>query len=231
MRCDLHVHTIHSGMCTVPIARKFCRESYTSAEAVYDRLKRLGIDLVTVTDHDSIDAAEILRGQPGFFLSEEVTCRLPGGSEAHVGVYGISERDHVDLQRHRNDPESFAAFIRERRLLASVNHIFSGLTGRRELSDFSWFARALPAMETRNGAMLGVANQNAETLCRWLGKAPLGGSDAHTLENAGAVWTRVHGARDVSEYLEGLRQRRGVVYGCSGAIAPSLVPCSRLLAS
>jgi hypothetical protein len=66
MRCDLHVHTIHSGMCTIPVARRFCRESYTDADAVYERLKRLGMDLVTVTDHDSIDAGESLRRRTRF---------------------------------------------------------------------------------------------------------------------------------------------------------------------
>ena len=49
MKCDLHVHTIHSGMCTVPGFRRICRESYNQPEAVYARLKDLGMDLVTST--------------------------------------------------------------------------------------------------------------------------------------------------------------------------------------
>ena len=61
MKCDLHVHTVHSGMCTVPVLNRICRESYSSAQHVYETLKRRGMDLVTVTDHDSIDAAEVLR--------------------------------------------------------------------------------------------------------------------------------------------------------------------------
>jgi predicted metal-dependent phosphoesterase TrpH len=103
MRCDLHVHTTHSGMCTVPILRKFCRESYNQPLEVYEKLKRLGMDLVTVTDHDSIDAVEDLRSRPDFFLSEEVTCTLPSGNQLHVGVYDITERDHIELQRRRHD--------------------------------------------------------------------------------------------------------------------------------
>src|ERR1700676_653314 len=87
MRCDLHVHTRHSGMCTVPVLSRICRESYNPPLAVYEILKRRGMDLVTVTDHDSIDAVEPLRRHPDFFLSEEVTCRMPSGTELHVGVY------------------------------------------------------------------------------------------------------------------------------------------------
>jgi predicted metal-dependent phosphoesterase TrpH len=168
-------------MCTIPVARRFCYESYTGAEAVYERLKRLGMDLVTVTDHDSIDAAESLRSHPDFFLSEEVTCRTPGGVEAHIGVYGITDRDHIEMQRRRNDPDAFGAYITENGVLASINHPFSGLTGARSLRDFDWFADVLPAFETRNGAMLEMANRHAGALCSWLGKAPVGGSDAHIL--------------------------------------------------
>ena len=40
--------------------------------ALESNAKARGMDLVTVTDHDSIEAVESLSGQPGFFLSEEV---------------------------------------------------------------------------------------------------------------------------------------------------------------
>jgi predicted metal-dependent phosphoesterase TrpH len=216
MRCDLHVHTIHSGLCTVPVANRFCQESYTEPEALYERLRQLGMDLVTVTDHDSIDAAERLRSKPDFFLSEEVTCLTPGGAEAHIGVYGISDRDHIELQRRRGDPDAFAAYVLEKGLLASINHPFSGLTGARSLSDFEWFVNVLPAIEIRNGAMLAVANQHAGAVCAWLGKAPVGGSDAHILKYAGSTWTEVRGARSAAEYLAGVRQGRGIVFGSSG---------------
>ena len=66
MKCDLHVHTVHSGMCTVPLLNRICRESYSAPQHVYETLKRRGMDLVTVTDHDSIDAAEVLRSHPAF---------------------------------------------------------------------------------------------------------------------------------------------------------------------
>ena len=73
MKCDLHVHTIHSGMCTVPLFNRICRESYNDPHRLYAALRQRGMDLVTVTDHDSIDAVEPLRHHPDFFLSEEVS--------------------------------------------------------------------------------------------------------------------------------------------------------------
>jgi predicted metal-dependent phosphoesterase TrpH len=82
-------------MCGVPLLGAICRESYNDPVAVYQKLKRLGMDLVTVTDHDSIGAVEALRSRPDFFLSEEVSCNLPTGTKLHVGVYDITERDHI----------------------------------------------------------------------------------------------------------------------------------------
>ena len=61
-----------SGMFAFPGLNRLCRESYNDPMDVYDRLKGRGMSMVTVTDHDSIDAAEALRGYPDFFLSEEV---------------------------------------------------------------------------------------------------------------------------------------------------------------
>ena len=66
-------------MCTFPLVKAFCRESYNQPRAVYAKL----------------DAAEALRSRSDFFLSEEVTCTLPGGTGLHVGVYDVTERDHA----------------------------------------------------------------------------------------------------------------------------------------
>src|SRR5215831_4813232 len=123
MRCDLHVHTDRSGMCTIPVLRRVCRESYNDPLAVYTLLKQRGMDLVTVTDHDSIEAAECLRSFSDFFLSEEVTCITPSGTELHAGVYDISERDHVEIQRRRADLPALAAYLTERNIFFTVNHV------------------------------------------------------------------------------------------------------------
>src|ERR1700723_3424486 len=114
MKCDLHVHTRHSGMCTVPVMKRICRESYNDPRDVYQTLKRRGMHLVTVTDHDSIDAAEPLRRHPDFFLSEEVSCSTEHGTHLHMGVYGIEERNHADLQLRRDDLPPLTAFLNEK---------------------------------------------------------------------------------------------------------------------
>jgi predicted metal-dependent phosphoesterase TrpH len=216
MRCDLHVHTIHSGMCTVPVLDRICRECYSDPEAVYETLKRRGMELVTVTDHDSIDAVERLRRHPDFFLSEEVSCRTSAGTHLHIGVYGIEDCDHMLMQRRAEDFPSLLAYLTERKLLFSVNHAFSGLTGSRTRADFEEFVAAFPAVETRNGQMLPAANRYAAEMSLLAGKVAVGGSDAHTIESLGRTYTEVSGARTPAEFLEGLKRGRGAVHGESG---------------
>lgn len=203
-------------MCTVPALRAVCRESYNEPEAVYGKLKRLGMDLVTITDHDSIDAIDCLRSHADFFLSEEVTCTLPSGTELHLGVYDISERDHVEIQRRRRDFESLAAYLAERRLFFSANHVFSSLTGRRAVEDFALFESVFDAIETRNGHMLALANDNAARLADFACRAEVGGSDAHAMASVGCAYTVVPGARSRQEYLDGLRRGQGKVRGETG---------------
>ena len=204
-------------MCTIPLLRRVCRESYNEPLAVYNKLKRLGMDLVTVTDHDSIDSAEALRSRPDFFVSEEATCRLPSGSELHIGIYDITDRDHLEIQRRRHDFECLLAWLRERNLLFSANHVFSSLTGRRHLADFELFESVFPALETRNGHMLARANENAAILADFSAKAEVGGSDAHAMASVGSAWTVVPRARSRQEYLDGLRRGLGKVRGATGS--------------
>jgi predicted metal-dependent phosphoesterase TrpH len=219
MRCDLHVHSIASGMCNTPILDRICRESYNQPAEVYTRLKQLGMSTVTLTDHDSIDAGEALRKHPDFFLSEEATVRMPGGTEMHLGVYGITERDHIEIQRRRKDFISLMMYLTEKKLFFSVNHMFSGLTGRRLDEDFCWFASYVPAFESRNGQMWPKANESAAKLASRLGKIAVGGSDSHTIAGVGRTYTEVPGARTANEFFAGLRAGHGQVHGDHGSYA------------
>jgi predicted metal-dependent phosphoesterase TrpH len=217
MRCDLHVHTVASGMFTTPVLDRICRESYNDATEVYERLKMLGMSIVTTTDHDSIDSAEELRKYPDFFLSEEVTVKMPTGTEVHIGVYDIRERDHVEIQRRRNDFIALMMYLSERKLFFSVNHVFSGLTGRRDERDFDWFASYVPAFEVRNGQMCEKANADAGNLAARFGKVAIAGSDSHALAGVGLTHTEVPGARTVDEFFSGLMQGHGRIHGAHGS--------------
>ena len=116
-------------MCDTPFFNRFCRESYNQPEEVYSRVKQLGMSMVTLTDHDSIDSAEVLRKYPDFFLSEEATVQMPGGTQMHLGVYGITERDHVEIQRRRKDFISLMMYLTEKKAVLQRQSRFLGAYG------------------------------------------------------------------------------------------------------
>lgn len=231
MRCDLHVHSVGSGMCNTPGLTRICKESYNDPAEVYSRCKRLGMSMVTITDHDSIDAAESLRKHRDFFISEEVTVRMPSGTEMHLGVYAITEKDHIEIQRRRSDFIALLMYLTERKIFFSVNHVFSGLTGRREEEDFNWFASYVPAFEVRNGQMWAEANLSAERLASKLGKIGIAGSDSHTLAGVALTFTEVPNARTVEDFFAGLRAGRGVIHGEHGRYTKITADIYRFAAS
>jgi hypothetical protein len=122
----------------------------------------------------------------------------------------------VEIQRRRGDFIALVMYLSERKLFFSVNHIFSGLTGRRELGDFDWLTSYVPGIETRNGQMCVTANETAETLAKRFRKVPIAGSDSHAPAGAGLTCTEVPGARTVDEFFCGLLQGRGQIHGAHG---------------
>jgi predicted metal-dependent phosphoesterase TrpH len=217
MKCDMHIHSYNSGACTSPVLRAFCRESYSDPAEVYETLQQRGMDLFTLTDHDSIDGCDLLRRNPNFFISEEVTCTMPSGTIAHIGVYDLNERQHIEIQRRRNDLVSLLIYLTEHRLFFSINHVFSNLTGRRAKEDFRWFSEYFPAVETRNAGIAGAANRQAVRFAARTKKIAIGGSDAHTLESTGVAFTEVRGARNKEEFFQGLHRGAARVRGEAGS--------------
>jgi predicted metal-dependent phosphoesterase TrpH len=219
MRADLHVHSRHSGPADLPVLRHLGRECYSEPREVYERARARGMDLVTLTDHDSIEGALEIAGLPEAFVSEEVTLVLPGGRQLHLGVFDITEAQHARISRLRFDPEALFAFLAEGRIPAALNHPFSALTGHRELVDLQSVLGRVPLMEALNGSMPPAHNEHARQLGRRAGMAPVGGSDSHTLAGVARACTGVPGARTREEFLAGLRNGFTVPQGRSGSYA------------
>jgi len=219
VRCDLHVHSRHSGPVDIRPFGWLVRESYSEPRAVYGEARRRGMDLVTLTDHDTIAGALEIASLPGTFVSEEVTCRLPGGRAVHVGVYDITEAQHETIARRREDAEALFAYLAEERIPAAANHLFAALTGPRETGDFHFALARLEMVEARNGMMSDGVNVRAARAARTARLATVGGSDAHTLASVARAFTVVPQARSRAEFLDGLRRGLTLPAGCSGSYA------------
>ena len=231
MRCDLHVHSIRSGSASAALLARFGYECYSEPAEVYEVARSRGMDLFTLTDHDTIEGALALANRPDCFVSEEVTCELPGGREVHLGVFDIGQTQHEAISRRRRDAEALFAYLAEQRIPAGVNHPFSALTGRREVDDLHLCLGRLAMIETRNGMMPATTNDLARRVGRAAGRAALGGSDAHTLSSVARAYTVVRGARTRAEFLEGLRQGMTIPMGRSGSYARFTGDIARVIAA
>ena len=140
LRADLHVHSWHSGHANHMRFLR-ARDCYSDPEAVYRAAKARGMDLVTITDHDSIGGClEFLDRHPDagdFFISEEIECLVPGlPLKVHIGAYDINERIHRDVQPLRRSVFETAAYLRQQGVFFTLNHLFFFLHGQMPLGDY-----------------------------------------------------------------------------------------------
>jgi predicted metal-dependent phosphoesterase TrpH len=203
------------------------RDCYSRPEDIYRVAKARGMDLVTITDHDSIDGClEFLDRHPAapdFFISEEVSCRLPKGDvEVHFGVYGLTERLHAELQPLRRDAFQVAARLREAGVFFVLNHLLHFYRRQLPLHEYLRLLDEVPGVEARNGTMIADHNELVERVAaEWSPGLPLsmvGGSDAHTLRRIARTWTEAP-AGDVASFLLSLRERRSRAGGAHGGTA------------
>lgn len=231
MRADLHVHSRHSGRASLPLLGRVAQECYAEPRAVYETALRRGMDLVTLTDHDAIDGALEIAALPGTFMGEEVTCALPGGRELHLGVFDFDERQHHQIALRRRDAESLFAYLAEQRLPVVANHLFSALTGRRQIADLDLALRHATHVETLNGALPASSNAWARGAAIDASRPMVGGSDAHTLQGVARAWTIVPGAGTKEDFLDGLREGRTIPEGRAGTYARLTLAIADLVAS
>jgi predicted metal-dependent phosphoesterase TrpH len=225
MRADLHVHSYHSGYAG---HMRFlqARDCYSEPEAVYRVAKARGMDLVTITDHDSIDGClEFLDRRPDaddFFISEEIECVVPGlPLRVHIGAYDISERIHWEVQPLRSSVYETSEYLRGQNVFFTLNHLFFFL--HRQMPLDLYLRSLLPlfsAFEVRNGTMLEAHNRLTEDIVlerRRTGSmaVAVGGSDAHTLAGIATTYTEAPG-RNRAEFLQNLRAGRTRVGGQHG---------------
>lgn len=228
LRADLHLHSYHSGYAG-HLRFLRARDCYSEPAAVYAAAKARGMDVVTMTDHDSIDGClEFLDGNPDaadFFISEEIECRFPDVDlKVHIGAYDINERIHRDIQPLRRNVFEAVAYLRSAGVFHALNHPFFFFKGQVPPSDYFGVVRRLfSAFEVRNGTMLTAHNDLTEAIVRrWAASShppltALGGSDSHTLRGIGTTYTEAPGStRD--EFLQSLRGGRARAGGRHGSV-------------
>lgn len=220
-RMDMHCHSRASdGPAAAALGLLEIPECYSPPEKVYEQARARGMDLVTITDHDTIAGGLELqeRGFEGFVLGEEVTVHFPEDRcKLHVLVWGLSPAQHEQIGSFglREDVYDFAHWLHENNLPHSFAHPLYVQNGRLTFWHIERCALLFKGWEALNGAhsgthqgvidryLTGLTPARVQELARrhqleplwsrvWC-KAVTGGSDDHGLLNIGRSWTAVEG--------------------------------------
>ena len=146
-------------------------------------------------------------------IGEEVSCWYKD-IQVHLGVYGMTEALHREIQPLRRNVFDVIACLRSAGVFFSLNHLLHFYRGQTPLADYLRLLDEVPALEARNGAMLPAHNLLIEAIVarRTAGNettlSAIGGSDAHTLRRVGRTWTEAPG-RNREEFLDSLTARAG----------------------
>jgi len=218
MKLDAHVHTHYSGMTSIWPLSLIMRESYNTPERVYRLAKSRGMDLVAITDHDTIDGALTLAHHPDVIVGCEVSASFPGtGVDVHLGVLDITPEQFARINQLRHDVAQLLPYLRESGIFTIVNHVASQVNGRMTPSHIASLMPWVDAFEVINGSRLPAQNRTAHALATASGLRHVGGSDAHTGRGIGQTWTVVDGVATREEFMRGLREGRGRAEGRQGS--------------
>lgn len=191
VRMDSHLHTLHSG------------DSVTTLEQMLEGARSAGLDVIAVTDHHAITAAQQMQE-----MAAEYQVRVVVGEEVRTPlgeIIGLFLTERVPYVLPLTEA---AARIRDQGGLVYAPHPFdpirSGL-GRRGLDQLAE-AGMLDIIEVYNAKVPEEAvNDLARAAAVEFGVPGAAGSDAHDPEGIGAAFVELDDFIDRDDYLRALR--------------------------
>jgi len=236
MKIDLHLHSSHSKRSSQWILQKIgCPESFSRPRYLYDLVRQKGMDLVTLTDHNTLGGCLEIAHLGGVFLSEEVTAYFPeDGCKAHVLAWDINEAIHEDLMKARKNIFELAAYLQQNEIPHALAHPLFSVNNRLTPDHFEKLLLLFKVFEM-NGArdhdqnrilqkVLDSLDQPLlERLMAKHGLTPgfadpwrkmlVGGSDDHSSLNPARKYTEVAGAPTLKDFWLGLATGRAQPQG------------------
>ncbi|HYA41045.1 MAG TPA: glycosyltransferase [Syntrophobacteraceae bacterium] len=242
MNIDLHVHSKYSVRPSQWILQKLgCPECFTEPAEVYRIARLKKMDLVTITDHNTISGSAEIAHLPSTFISEEVTTYFPeDGCKAHVLVYDINDAIHREIQRVRENIFDLVAYLWRAGIVHTLAHPLYSVNDKLTIEHVEKFLLLFKNMEL-NGARDDYQNyairaivenlspQILDILADKHGISPIfpepwrknltGGSDDHSSLNIARQFTSVKGAHNLNEFLQGIGR------ACSTPVGRGSGPC------
>lgn len=236
IRVDLHVHSRHSSRPSQWLLQKInCPESFTDPLKLYAVAGARGMDLVTITDHNTIAGSLEIAHLPGTFVSEEITTYFPEDRcKLHVLVYHITEAQHSDIQKARENVFDLVPFLRGEGIVHVLAHPLFSINQRLTPEHFEKCLLLFNTFEingTRDAAQNEVLQKVLDGLTRSdierladmhgiepLGEAPwikgfTGGSDDHSGLNIARMYTELPALSGVEATLAAVARGQGTPVG------------------
>jgi hypothetical protein len=182
------------------------------------------MSFVTLTDHDSIDGAlYLLNKHPDmtdFFIGEEVETYFPETNQRiHIGVWGLNEEQHREIQRLRPNIRELIPYMKSQKLIFGINHLFQNYRMKNVAAAYiNELLDMFSIFEVMNGAMASFHNRMVQQLVQHVKEthghhiSMVGGSDAHTLKHVAKVHTVSRGETP-QEFLENVRAGNCFAWG------------------
>ena len=239
-RCDLHLHSRFSDRSEDWIFRRFdFPDSYSDPREVYEKAKAAGMDFVTITDHDTIDGCLAVDSFPDTFVSEQVTTYFPQDPcKINLLVWGISEAQHEEIVRRRDNIFELQTFLQNERIAHAVAHPLYSINGKLTISHLERLILLFQHFEGINGLRDELLSNLATHLLTQLtpekidtfskrhqiapthpepwNKIIVGGSDDHGGLFIGSAWTETPAASSPGEFLDHIRSGRCTAHGHGG---------------
>ena len=241
MKADLHIHSRASNRSAEWVFRRAgFPESVTDPVRLYEALRAAGMDFVTITDHDSIDGCLAIADRPGVFLGEQVTAHFPEDRcKIHVLVWGLTEAQHGEIMRVRENIFDLQRYLAERDLAHAVAHPFFDPDERLTLPHVEQLILLFRHFEGLNGLRPDLLNdvgrhtlasltpERMEELANRHGRAAthaeawkkvfIGGSDDHGGMFPARAYSETPVAGTVAEFLAHVRAGRVEPHGTGGS--------------
>ncbi len=237
-RADLHCHSIYSEHPSEWFLQKIgAKESYTDPLFIYNEAKRLGMDYVTITDHNRIDGALLLNEKHpnDTFIGLESTTYFPEDKcKIHLLIYGISSIQFEIINHLRKDIYELRDYLKQEDIFHSVAHASYSVNGKLQVSHLEKLILLFDVFEGINGGRNRNGNLGWQEILKslnpsiidelynrhgiepfsdqsWI-KGYTAGSDDHGGLFLGKTYTEVT-ANSVTEFLQNIQNKKASAHG------------------
>ena len=241
MKADLHLHSRFSDRSADWIFRRFdFPDSYSQPRALYDMVRARGMDLATLTDHNTIDGALEIADLPGVFLSEEVTTYFPADRcKIHLLVWNLTEAHHREISGLRENIFELQGYLAQQELAHAVAHPLYQINHKLTAAHFEQLCLLFRCFEGRNGLRDDLLSQTlvhlvgsltSEKLAHYADKHGLApthpepwlktlsaGSDDKSGMFAAKTYTETSTGHTAADFFRELQGRRATLHGDGGS--------------